>query len=648
MAGAKFGDGEERIPWRTVRTKPSGGQTNTLGAGKDLLFGWLVGRAAADLGLAHALAASEAQRVEQIKRLEDSLLAQIHELQNQPNIGASVDTQAAEVHELKTEFDSVAERLGQLEAVAQQAVQSRDQLMSDTAMLQTEIGRQQHLLEAQRARFQEIEEGVSARFRDLEQQIRTQSESTDKTDPNLEELRLDLRAVADRIARAELSTQHFEAQTTDEAERARERVASHVKSDNAELRTELFEQLGKLQASQSVVNNLAETFETRLEDLRRELGENDFAHIGAEVQGLRTQIESVTQRVEAVPLTATPLVDLDTERARWSKEADESISSRVRELDNEIQDKLRSIAGIEVDRENFQVGLRTLDDRVAKIEQTATHTAASLGDELSSIHAVLSRQQQQQHVTDALLKSVEETIRAKFQEIQNYLVQQQSSFQHREAQSAELNTEMQRLVQRIAEVESTAHRAHALMVNENQQTVQLREGLRAEIDDLRGRLNERPSLAGVVETVEDHLSAKARELQNQVAEKMLVIDRRESEFRELKVQIQTITQKMMQLDTPSPIVQSGIANRTRESFVVPVEISALRLAPEDRPSAVAAKPTSAPPGIQASADEDATFKERLPEGGKDQITQLHERISADIERARAELREKSGRWKVRR
>jgi hypothetical protein len=33
---------------------------------------------------------------------------------------------------------------------------------------------------------------------------------------------------------------------------------------------------------------------------------------------------------------------------------------------------------------------------------------------------------------------------------------------------------------------------------------------------------------------------------------------------------------------------------------------------------------------------------------KDHMRQLQERISADIERARAELREKSGRWKVRR
>ena len=628
--------------------KPSSGQTNTLGAGKDLLFGWLVGRAAADLGLAQALAASEAQRVEQIKRLEDSLLAQIHELQNQPNIGVGADTQFAELHELKVEFDSVAERLGWLETIAQQAVQSRDQFKTDAAMLQSEMVRQQNLLEAQPARFQEIAEGFSARFRDLEEEIRNQSKSPDQTDSSFADLRAELRAVTDRVGRAELSTQQLQAQTTDEAERFHEQIASLVKSENAALKAELCEHLQNLQASQSLIKHLAESFEKRLEDLRRELSENVVTRVNAEVGGLRTQVESVTQRIESAPPPAVSPVDLDAERVRWSNAADESISSRMRQLGDEIREELRSMAGSKVERENFQVELGELTERVAKFEHAAQRTAASLGTEMSAIRAGLSRQQEQQQATDFLLKSVEDTIRTKFQEIQNYLVQQQGNFQHREAQSTELNTEMHRLVQRIAEVESTAHRAHALMVNENQQTVQLREGLRAEIDDLRGRLNERPSLAGVVETVEDHLSAKARELQNQVAEKMLVIDRRESEFRELKAQIQTITQKMMQLDTPSPIVQSGIANRTRESFVVPVEISALRLAPEDRPSAVAAKPTSAPPGIQASADEDATFKERLPEGGKDQITQLHERISADIERARAELREKSGRWKARR
>jgi hypothetical protein len=38
----------------------------------------------------------------------------------------------------------------------------------------------------------------------------------------------------------------------------------------------------------------------------------------------------------------------------------------------------------------------------------------------------------------------------------------------------------------------------------------------------------------------------------------------------------------------------------------------------------------------------------LNSGNRDQLKLLQERISADIERARNELREKSGRWKVRR
>ena len=59
-----------------------GGQMIGPANGKDVLYGWLVGRAAADLGLAQAIAASEAQRVEQIRRLEEALLGQMRELQN--------------------------------------------------------------------------------------------------------------------------------------------------------------------------------------------------------------------------------------------------------------------------------------------------------------------------------------------------------------------------------------------------------------------------------------------------------------------------------------------------------------------------------------------------------------------------------------
>lgn len=624
--------------------KPSSGASSTLGSGKDLLFGWLVGRAAADLGLAQALAASEAQRIEQFKRLEESLLAQIRDLQNQPNIGADVDMFAAELLTAKSEFDNVSERLGRLEMMTQQAVQSRDQLKSEAALLQAEIERQKDLLRAQQDRFQDVEHNLAAKFQDLAQQIRSQPEGTNNTDTKLEDLRLELRNMADQVARTEFSAQQMTAQWSNEIERA----ASEVKGSNAALRAELFEHLQKLQTAAPVVSGIQENVEKRFGELRRELGENTATRINVEVQGLRAELQSVMQRLESLSLAGTPQVDLNAEREHWQREGNEILSARLHKLTEEISDKLHEIAGAKVDREDFQMELGALAERIARSEQSTLQTANGLKHELSSIQAGLSRQQQQQQATEAVIKGVEETIRAKFAEIQNYLVQQQGSLQIREDFSTELKVEMQTLAQRLGAVESTAHHTHALMVNENQQTAQLREGFRADLADLRGRLDERPPLDAVIEQIEDNLDVRTRELQNQLAQTALAVDRREHDFRDFGAQLQTVNQKMAQLETVIRATLSTGANQSKETVVTPVDLSALRLGAGDRRGSVVPRLGSAPLGAHGVVNESGGSEESPSAGGKDQISQLHERISADIERARAELREKSGRWKVRR
>ena len=624
--------------------KPSSGASSTLGSGKDLLFGWLVGRAAADLGLAQALAASEAQRIEQFKRLEESLLAQIRDLQNQPNIGADADMFAAELLTAKSQFDNVSERLGRLEMMTQQAVQSRDQLKSEAALLQAEIERQKDLLRAQQDRFQDVEHNLAAKFQDLAQQIRSQPEGTNNTDTKLEDLRLELRNMADQVARTEFSAQQMTAQWSNEIERA----ASEVKGSNAALRAELFEHLQKLQTAAPVVSGIQENVEKRFGELRRELGENTATRINVEVQGLRAELQSVMQRLESLSLAGTPQVDLNAEREHWQREGNEILSARLHKLTEEISDKLHEIAGAKVDREDFQMELGALAERIARSEQSTLQTANGLKHELSSIQAGLSRQQQQQQATEAVIKGVEETIRAKFAEIQNYLVQQQGSLQIREDFSTELKVEMQTLAQRLGAVESTAHHTHALMVNENQQTAQLREGFRADLADLRGRLDERPPLDAVIEQIEDNLDVRTRELQNQLAQTALAVDRREHDFRDFGAQLQTVNQKMAQLETVIRATQSTGANQSKETVAAPVDLSALRLGAGDRRGSVVPRLGSAPLGAHGVVNESGGSEESPSAGGKDQISQLHERISADIERARAELREKSGRWKVRR
>jgi DNA repair exonuclease SbcCD ATPase subunit len=534
------------------RNTSAAGQTPNLGAGKDLLFGWLVGRAAADLGLAQALAASEAQRVEQIKRLEDSLLAQIRELQSQASLGGSADKEFAELGDLKATVDRVAERLSRVEGLAQETVQARDQFQTHAANLQSDLARQRALHEAQSLRLQELGETLSAKFRELEE--RAQGRSPADTDfAVLRDVKFQLDALTARVEQAELVSHRLQTQASEAAERLREQTAGLVQSENSALKAELFEHFRGL--PRAAVAELEAAMNERVETLRREFTEDMVARLAPELESLRIRLESVTQRLDSAP-PPTPL-DLDAERKRWTAEVEQN----MRRLGDEIRQELhRSVSG-NVEPANIQAELSALADRMARAERAAQQTAENLNAEMAAVREAVSRQQERQQATDTLLESLEKMLRAKFEEIQSFFAREQDSFRQRDGQSAELKTEMQRLAQRMADVESTAHRTHALLINENQQTAQLRESLRAEIDEVRGRLNDRPSLAAALERMESQLGAKLREVESQLGDEMRAIERRDGEIRELKAEIQTIRQRMMALDSASVSDRSKAASR---------------------------------------------------------------------------------------
>ncbi len=626
--------------------KSSSSEANNLGAGKDVLFGWLVGRAAADLGLAQALAASEAQRAEQLKRLEVSLLAQIHQLQQQQAVGANLDDQTPELHELKAQQQSFSERLSGVESAAQQATQMRERVNTEMSMLHSQLGDRQNLFEAQRLRLESLEANIGAKIGELELVIGTKAQSFDAADHDLKGIRQELTAMTDRVARTELVAQHAQIQAARDIEHSQARTASLVTSECAALKAELSERLEQ-PAPHSVIEQVEEIFHKRLDDLHRELGQNFFARIDAEVQRLHAQVQSLTERVESVSLRTTTPIDFDAERSRWSRETDERIAVRLQELSNEIRDKLQTIASVKVESDHFLAETGALAHRLAQNEQVTRETTAGFAEELSTIKAGLSRQENQQQATQGLLKNVEETVRTKIREIQDFLIQEQHSLQSRDGQLTELKIELPRLAQRIAEVESMTHQTHALMVNENEQAAQQKEGFITELATLRGQLGERQSMDEVMLGVEKNLSVKIRELQNQLAQKMLVIDSRDNEFKELKAQLQTLTQKMVQAATPSPSVQTFAATRLKENVVVPVDISALRSPPADRLNAVSVKLESTRHGTPALFPENTGPRGSLLDEAKDQLSELQRRMSADIERARAELREKSGRGKMR-
>jgi len=183
------------------------------------------------------------------------------------------------------------------------------------------------------------------------------------------------------------------------------------------------------------------------------------------------------------------------------------------------------------------------------------------------------------------------------------------------------------------------------MINETAQAAQQREGLMTELVTLRTQLGDVPARYAVMDRFEESLQAKFRDLQNQLVQNAATVDRRDGELRELKAQVQSLIEQVARAETGLTSSEFSMAERVPESPAISLELITTNAPPENRPSLVASR-LAAARGAHRLAEGEGP--RNLLVEGEDPVKSLQERMSADIERARAELREKSGRWKVRR
>jgi len=177
----------------------------------------------------------------------------------------------------------------------------------------------------------------------------------------------------------------------------------------------------------------------------------------------------------------------------------------------------------------------------------------------------------------------------------------------------------------------------------SQETAQIRGTVKADMAAIAAQLNERLARDGAIQGLEDTVNGRLRELHNQVAQGMLALDQRDGELRELKTQVQTLAQRVGQ-DGMRPLASGSRADGLAEggagapfggfaASLQPVELQAVVTTGSMDSRANLLQP--ALPGNELTAD-----RVKVPD------LDLHDRLSAEIERKRAELREKSGRWKV--
>ena len=625
--------------------KPSNAQPGNAGASKDVLFGWLVGRAAADLGLAQALAASEAQHADKFKQLEASLLAQIQELQNSPNAPFGAANQSSELEQLKAAMQSIFERMGGLESLAQQFAYAPDLLKHEMARLEAEWGTRQSLVESQYSRSEKVASDLVDRVGQLENQKAAKPEGLDHAVSEIVDLKLAWQSLTDRVARVELASQTIQAHTVSEIERSEKFAAEFIKEESAALKVEVFQRLRDCVPTDAIVQRLEEKGQKSAHELRDGIEQNtsSLARLAAEHGALRSDLQRLSERLETMPMA--PALDFATERDRLNHEMDERVGVRLRAFADEIRQEVRAAEELKVDRGHVDTEINNLADRMAHFEGAIEQATTGVRLELSSIKTELSQQQSQLQPAAALLQNVEETLRTKIAAIQDYLAHEQQSFRTRDLQQREFETQLQRLAQRLRETESTVQQTHALMINETAQAAQQREGLMTELVTLRTQLGDVPARYAVMDRFEENLQAKFRDLQNQLVQSAATVDRRDSDLRDLKAQVQSLIEQVARAETGLTSSEFSMAERVPESPAISLELITTNAPPENRPSLVASR-LAAARGANRLAEGEG--QRNLLVEGEDPVKSLQERMSADIERARAELREKSGRWKVRR
>ncbi|MPZ77078.1 MAG: hypothetical protein GEU77_11200 [Deltaproteobacteria bacterium] len=162
------------------------------------------------------------------------------------------------------------------------------------------------------------------------------------------------------------------------------------------------------------------------------------------------------------------------------------------------------------------------------------------------------------------------------------------------------------------------------------------------------RQNRLEAQHGTIEKIERDITAKLRELEQQVGQKFRFLDSRDAELRQLKAETQTLARQIVHIGSAAQHSEkeaTGYVQGAMESAIPPdvVKLSRAEENSSGRGNHAAA---------QASAKEEATHnhysqKDSGLESEKEQFRQLQLRMSAEIESVRAQLKERNGRWKIR-
>ena len=528
---------------RTVN--PLSPREDPTGKGKDVLVGWLVGKAGVDFGVAQALAASDAQAAEQLNRLEETLVARINALQEERKIEPEIpESQLRQLSAFQAELQDFAKRINLIESAGQQTERLGTNLRAGIAALKEDLAQRQNRLEPADAAIRRVKEALGARIQELQAQIAKAQDRLDGRETQLKE-----------AFRTELIA----------------------------LQAQLSERQNRLDARHSTIEKLLENVAANFQSLEGWLSDKlrVVEHGSGELEQIKSEMRAVAQRmaeVESAAQRAQTVVVSDVPTAEHLKTLEETLVARIGELQRGQETGGEVLAARARELSDVRAELRSLTGRIGQVEsagQRGEQASDNLRGEIAALKCELA-EQRSFPPPDSLIRGLEASHGAKIQELQDQIAKGQECLEAREAQFKRIEAELGGLGGRLAEANSFAQELRTWVKSETESVGKLNEGLRAELAALRDQFHERRDKDLAIEGIEAALGAKIEEFKNQVEQQMRALESRDGERAEwIKSLDQSFGARMAELENQFGEKLRAFEGGRDESGQLSSELSAL-------------------------------------------------------------------------
>ncbi|MDP2603129.1 MAG: hypothetical protein Q8S00_11115, partial [Deltaproteobacteria bacterium] len=532
-------------PFDQRTDNPFAPREDQTGKGKEMLVGWLVGKAGVDFGVAQALAASDVQAAEQLKRLEETLVARISELRQEKKVGGEVpEGYVRELSALQAELQGFARRMSLVEAAGQQTDRFGDQLRGGIAALKAELVEQQGRLQPADSVIRRVEEALGTRIQDLRDQIAKTQGHLDGRETQLKEA-----FSAEIVA---LQAQLGERQNRLDARHSTiEKLLENVAANFQSLEGWLSDKLRVLESGSGELAQLM----TETRAVAQRMAEVEFAAQHRQAVGV-----SDTLTTEQINRLEEALVARIGELQRGQEIGGELLERREREL-SDLRAELRSFAG--------RIGL------VESAGQQTERVSDALRGEIAALKLELVEQRKLEPAA-SVIRGIEAAHNAKIQALQDQIAKGQERLEAREVRFSGIETDLQGLGGRLAEAESVAQQLRTWVKSETESAGKLSEELKTDVAALRDQFHDRRDKDLAIEGIEAALGAKIEEFKNNVGQKLGALEGRESERADwIKSLDQSFGARMTELENQLSEKLRGLDGGREETGQLRSEMSVL-------------------------------------------------------------------------